>query len=73
MLEGDMPRIVWLHSCLKPACGAVFEASVQEPLCRECGGVKLKKLLIIRKVSGECVPKSDTENPFVEQFDLDDD
>ena len=60
MLEGDVLKIKWLHSCLEPACGAVFEASVQESFCRECGGFELRKLLIIREVPEVCVPDSDT-------------
>ena len=59
MPEGDMPRIVWLHSCLKPGCWATFEASVQEPFCRECGSVLLTKMLILRDAPGECLPDSD--------------
>ena len=73
MLEGDMPTIEWHHICLDIACGAMFIALLQEATCRVCGGIRLIKRPIIRKLSGGCIPKSDTENPFVEQFDPDDD
>lgn len=59
-MSDDSILTMWRYTC---ACGYTWESFFIESSCHKCVGFIISKQLV----------PSNTENPFVEKFDFDDD